>query len=145
MKDMVNDSRLDMHDPELLFIVSEAAAEFDFAANGHPPDDFQATHRLAEVLQQWVPNRVGDGTTVAHFDVSTVGIASQVFDAKKSTRVSEVVNQIWELAEKFRQIERCSDREQLENYRGVCVKLGRSLLDFRASVDQYCPANPYKR
>ena len=145
MEATLYDSRLDKNDPELLFIVTEAAAELDRAANHRRPAEFLATQQLANVLKQWVPSRAGEGATAARFDVSTVGIASQVFNATRATKVCEVVNQVWEMAEKFEHIERCSSISEFEEGRGFCVKLGRSLLDFRASADQYYPSNPYKR
>lgn len=136
--------RMDMRDPQVLLMISKAAAEFDFAANGRP-SSFDATRRLAGVLKQWLPGPVQDDATVAQFDVSTVGVVSRVFPTTRQTKVSDVVNQAWSMANRLENVSEGTGTTALTEYRSFCIRLGHSLIRFRSSVERSRPSNPYKR
>ncbi len=132
--------------PRLPLIASKAAIEFDRAIQGRPMG-FTSAKLLAGYLKKTLGHRAAEGTVATSFDAATVGIVGRALTPVPSqeTTICDVVNKAWELAEQMEASSPDSDVPSLEQAKRFCVEFGNNLIFYRESLNQFRPANPYKR
>jgi hypothetical protein len=143
-------------DPWLPLVASQAAIEFDKAAQGIPVV-FHAAPRLVEFLRSSLNKPAATADATRGLDIGTVGIVGRALDEswKQTQTVSDIVAQAWEVAESMASTtsgppaatstENAESGPTLDQLRKFCVALANSLITYRGSLREGKPVSPYRR
>ena len=128
---------LNVLDPELPWLASNAAVELDLIINGDKTDlesVKQLAQRMWEALDKPVPSQPARGLQV---DTETETVLGQAFTQAGSdpaTILGELYKRTEEMAGQLSSADRGTERDSLEWQRAFCLALSQSATAYRQSL-----------
>jgi hypothetical protein len=146
--DKMRDKKLQVLDPELPFLASDAAIELDNALSGIR-SEFQAVKRIGRLLQSSFtvvdcasqPRSLVDPATL-----TVLGDAiNQTPKGQRVTTMEELIKEACSIANQLTDPEDDESEDQIKWARDFCVALSRKTIAYRSSIHSAGPQHPYRR
>lgn len=135
-------------DPKLPWLASNAAVALDLLINGDPAD-LDAVKQLGERLRQALDKPVADQPARGlHVDTETETILGQAFTQAgddPATILGRLMQRTEEISGQLSTAEAASEHQELEWLRAFCLALSQSAASYRQSVIDLRPPHPYRR
>ncbi len=135
-------------DPDLSFLASNAAVELDLLINGEWTElnaVKELGERLRNSLDKPAPDQPARGLQV---DTETEAVLGQAFaraGADPAKVLSDLFRRTEEIAEQLSSAEPAVNRTELEGYRAFCLALSQFAAAHRQLVFDVRPPHPYRR
>jgi hypothetical protein len=135
-------------DPDLSFLASNAAVELDLLINGEPTE-LDAVRELGERLRNSLdkpaPDEPARGLQV---DTETQAVLGQAF-ARAGADPAIVLSDLWrrteKIADQLSSAEPAANQSDLERYRAFCLALSQAAAAYRQMIFDVRPPHPYRR
>ena len=135
-------------DPQLPTLASNAAVELDLLINGEPAE-LNAVSQLGDRLRQTLDKPQADQPARGlHIDTETEAILGQAFTiagADAKTIVADLIQKTEEIAEQLSTAEAETETTELELQRAFCLALCECASAFRQMAFDVRPPHPYRR
>lgn len=135
-------------DPKLPWLASNAAVELDLLINGGETD-LEAVKQLGERLRQTLNKPTADQPARGlQVDTETETILGQAFaqaGADPTTILGELFRRTEEIAGQLSSAAVGTERKALEWQRAFCLALSQSAAAYRQSIFDVRPPHPYRR
>ena len=135
-------------DPKLPWLASNAAVELDLLINGDETD-LEAVKQLGERLRQTLDTPVaGQPARGLQVDTETETVLGQAFaqaGADPATILGELFRRTEQIAGQLSSAEAATERKTLEWQRAFCLALSQSAAAYRQSIFDVRPPHPYRR
>jgi hypothetical protein len=135
-------------DPKLPWLASNAAVELDLLINGDSAD-LGAVRQLGERLRLALDKPTADQPARGlHVDTETETILGQAFTQAgddPETILGRLMHRTEEISAQLSSAEAGSGQKSLERLRAFCLALSQSAAAYRQSVIEVRPPHPYRR
>jgi hypothetical protein len=135
-------------DPRLPSLASNAAVELDLLING-APTDLEAVRQLGDRLRETLDQpSLDEPARRLQVDTETETILGQAFTRAgddPTTILGDLFRRTEEIAQQLSTAEPHSERKALEWQRAFCLALSQSAAAYRQSIFDVRPPHPYRR
>lgn len=135
-------------DPELSWLASNAAVELDLLIHGEETD-LKSVKQLGESFRQTLAAPIaGQPAGRLQVDTETETVLGQAFAQAgddPGTVLGELFRRTEEIAGQLSSAEPATERKALEWQRAFCLALSRSAAAYRQSIFDVLPPHPYRR
>ena len=139
---------MEMSDPRLPMIATQAAIEFDNAVQGKHVE-FKSAKRLADFLRTSFEKPVDAVPVTMNLDATAVDLVGMALNQSSwtggITTIADVVKKAWDVADNIDEAHSATAQAPLIQLRAFCVALGNNLISYRESIQSYRPSSPYRR
>ena len=140
-------SRIQVLDPDLSLLASQAALELDNLLLGQTVEPI-AVRQLGKALKNSFTG-VGSTPRKSLVDPGAVAVIGRALNAsdvvKSASTVDELDNKAWEVAAQMDQIGDHGDSKDLKKVRDFCVALSDYAASYRQALSDADPVPPYRR
>jgi hypothetical protein len=136
-------------DPELSFLASEAAVELDSVINKQP-SGLESVRELAQRIQLSIDKTSATNSARNLLtDTATLTVIGQAFDLADSKKplkdVNDLTARFGEIADQLSNTTADCPAEKLDTARAFCLALSKSVAAYRKSVYDLRQPHPFRR
>ncbi|MBA7515519.1 hypothetical protein ES705_07561 [subsurface metagenome] len=136
-------------DPDLPYLASEAAIEYDNLLLGRK-SNFKSVYILAERIRNSFEIDRGNGATRSLMDPATLTVLGEAInesqDQPKVNKLADLIKKAFSIADELLKNTNLKDnREELEWARTFCLALSRLAAAYHKSIFDLRPQHPFRR